>query len=39
MHKDMHLDAAKEKGTGLPGLIKIDEIHEEAMTILITPRP
>jgi len=32
MHKDMHLmmDAAKENGVELPGLIKIDEIYEEA---------
>jgi 3-hydroxyisobutyrate dehydrogenase-like beta-hydroxyacid dehydrogenase len=32
MHKDMHLmlDAAKENGVDLPGLIKIDEIYEEA---------
>src|SRR5690349_12926622 len=33
MHKDMHLmmDAAKENGVDLPGLIKIDEIYEEAV--------
>lgn len=33
MHKDMHLmmDAAKESGVDLPGLIKIDEIYEEAV--------
>jgi 3-hydroxyisobutyrate dehydrogenase len=32
MHKDMHLmmDAAKENDVKLPGLIKIDEIYEEA---------
>ena len=32
MHKDIHLmlDAAKENGVDLPGLIKIDEIYEEA---------
>ena len=34
----MHLmmEAAKEKAVGLPGLIKIDEIYEEATTIWIT---
>ena len=33
MHKDMHLmmDAAKENGVELPGLLKIDEIYEEAV--------
>ena len=34
MHKDMHLmmDAARESGTKLPGLEKIDEIYEAAST-------
>jgi 3-hydroxyisobutyrate dehydrogenase len=34
MHKDMHLmmDAARESGTRLPGLEKIDEIYEAAST-------